>query len=161
MKLFRKKTERIPPKFTYFYKTPDGGDGLPEGPKDFRSLALYTIKATQINYFTDQDCGGYMFLQAAERFVLSLPEFPDEEDSIPVAFFINAQIGLVYDNIMEFLEHIELEINQNPVLKTVKEFRDANHDSIDAQKKYNDGLFAFWHSHEIFLKALEKVSRRK
>jgi len=146
--------------FIYFYKTPNG-ERLPEGPDDFRALAIDTIKAAQTNYFQNQDCGGYKFLQAAERFILALPEFPDQEDAIPLAFFVNAQVGLVYDNVIEFLEHIELEIETNPQLKDVKAFRDLMGDSINAQAKYYDGLFTYWHCHEIFYQALERVSRRE
>ncbi len=160
MKFLKKNFNSQKQPFAFFFKTPSGGEGLPEGPKDYRSLALDTIHATQISYFPQQS-SGHLFLQAAERFIISLPEFPTEEDAIPVAFFINAQLSLVKENVLEFLEHIELQISTNPALTAIKEFRDTMGDSLQAQQKYYDGIFTFWHSHEIFYKALEKISRRQ
>jgi hypothetical protein len=149
-------------KFIYFFKTPLGwGEGLPEGPKDFRSLALDTIREVQNTSFPDQKSKGYLFLQAADRFIKALPEFHDEEDAVPLAFFVNAQLSLVRENVVEFLEHIDQEVSTNPKLINVKEFRDTMGDSISAQQKYYDGIFTFWHSHEILYKALEKVQRRR
>jgi len=133
----------------FFFKTPEGGDGLPEGPKDFRSLALDTIRESQATFFPDQQSPGYLFLQAAERYIRELPEFPNEEEAIPVTFFIYAQLSLVHENVIEFLEHIEHQISNNPTLVSVREFRDTMGDSISAQTKYYDGIFTFWHSHFI------------
>jgi len=162
MKIVLKNNVEAVAKYLSFYKTPEGGgDGLPEGPKDYKSLALDTIREVQNASFPDQQSEGYLFLQAAARFITDLPSFPDETDAVPLAFFINAQLSVVKENVLEFLEHINQQISENPQLKSVNDYRVSMIDSLESQRKYYDGIFDFWHTHEIFYKALEKVQRRR
>ena len=166
MKRFYKARSQSSFKFCFF-KGPNGpgegggGDWLPEGPKDFKTLAIDTIRESQRSAFSDPNCDGFKFLEAAYRFVIRLPETPDATDAIPLAFFINAQLSLVQISIDNFLDHINPEIEVNATLGDLREIKLRQKDSISAQKKYYDRIFEMWCSHQIFYEALQSIVDEK